>query len=368
MHVINTKENFWDFVSQCGFRKIFLVHDASFPRLTIASWFDNLPIPFVSFSAFSSNPVYEDVVAGTNLFLQEKCDAIIALGGGSSIDTAKCVKLFSPLDLNRNCLTQDYVPVSIPLIAVPTTAGTGSEATRFAVIYYKGKKQSVTHPSLVPNESLLIPSALTTLPDYQKKCTLLDALCQGIESWWSVNSTPESRAIAQRAVEQIMRTKDAYLTKTTEENALTMLRAAHLSGEAINITQTTAAHAMSYKLTSLFGIPHGGAVALCLPAVWEYMNLHPEHCIDPRGSEYLAGILDQIALTLGAGSALDAPKFFRGILADLQIMPPVLDGSGLCAELAKSVNLTRLRNNPVELSEQALISLYRQISAPANIS
>ena len=82
----------------------------------------------------------------------------------------------------------------IPFLAMPTTAGTGSEATRYAVIYYDGKKQSVTHDSVVPDVAILEPKVLKTLPLYQKKCTMMDALCQGIESWWSMNSTDESKA------------------------------------------------------------------------------------------------------------------------------------------------------------------------------
>lgn len=84
----------------------------------------------------------------------------------------------------------------------------------------------------------------------------------------------------------IIRNYDGYLAGATDRNE-EILKAANLAGQAINITQTTAAHAMSYKITSLFGIPHGHAVALCLPAVWRYMNNHMDHCIDPRGANYL---------------------------------------------------------------------------------
>ena len=113
-------------------------------------------------------------------------------------------------------------------------------------------------------------SALKTLPIYQKKSTMMDALCHSIESYWSVNSTEESNKYSKQAIQTILENKDAYLANKDLGNA-NMLKAAYLAGKAINITQTTAGHAMSYKLTSLYGIAHGHAVAICISKLWEYM-------------------------------------------------------------------------------------------------
>lgn len=99
---------------------------------------------------------------------------------------------------------------------------------------------------------------------------MLDALCQGIESWWSVNATEESRKISQKAVAMILENLGGYLSGD-QACADNMMIGSNLAGQAINITQTTAAHAMSYKLTSLYKIPHGRAAFVCLPYVWEYM-------------------------------------------------------------------------------------------------
>ena len=78
--------------------------------------------------------------AGVEVFLSEGCDAIVAVGGGSIIDVAKCIKLYCRMSPDKNYLLQEYTDSGVPIIAVPTTAGTGSESTRFAVIYFEGKK------------------------------------------------------------------------------------------------------------------------------------------------------------------------------------------------------------------------------------
>lgn len=127
---------------------------------------------------------------------------------------------------------------------------------------------------------------------------MLDALCQGVESWWSINATDESQAYSKAAIETIIRYKNAYLKDFSAEAAEQMLLASNYAGRAINITQTTAPHAMSYKLTSLYQLPHGHAATLCLPAVWQYMTENPDKCIDKRGADYIASTFGQIAKAL----------------------------------------------------------------------
>ena len=190
-------------LAEKGIKKLLLVCGRSYDRLCIRGAVESLPVGLVRFGEFASNPVYEDVCKGVKLFLAEGCDGILAIGGGSAIDVAKGIKLYCKMDPARNYLEQKPFDTGVPLIAIPTTAGTGSESTRFAVIYKGGEKQSVTHDSILPDCAVLEPAVLEKLPLYQKKCAMLDALCQGIESWWSVNSTAESREYARLAVEGV---------------------------------------------------------------------------------------------------------------------------------------------------------------------
>ena len=244
------------------------------------------------------------------------------------------------------------------MIAIPTTAGTGSESTRYAVIYYDGKKQSVTHDSIIPDVAILEPKVLKTLPLYQKKCTMLDALCQGIESWWSVNSTDDSKSISKKAVELIIANWRAYIFDNDEEAAVKIMTAANLAGQAICITQTTAAHAFSYKVTSLYGLPHGHAVAVCLHHIWDYMISNVNYCIDNRGEKYLYTIFKEIAKAFGCVSSCEAISCFRNMLEEMQINQPSLKKEIDIDFLVNSVNPIRLKNNPVYLDVDTIRSLY----------
>lgn len=339
-------------------RNYMLVCDLSFPFLPIKDMFRT----DVVFNQFSSNPLYEDVCKGVELFNANRCDTIVAVGGGSTIDVAKCIKLYCKMDPNQNYLQQEYRDCGVPLIAVPTTAGTGSESTRYAVIYFEGTKQSVTHESIVPNYAILEPSLLTTLPLYQKKCTMLDALCQGIESMWSVNSTEESMIFSKIAIDLIMQHWHDYIEQNSAEAADAIMLAANYAGRAINITQTTAPHAMSYKLTSMFGLPHGHAVALCLPEVWMYMLEHPEKCIDPRGKEHLEFVFEWLGQIMGCDLPYKGLMMFRAMMLSLDM--PKLESKNRDAELdilTKSVNPERLKNNPVALDDFVIHCIYNKI-------
>lgn len=322
-------------------RKVFLACGSSFDRLRMRDGLLPKNAEIVRFSAFAPNPRYEDAQSGAELFRRERCDVILAVGGGSAIDVAKCVKLYSGTDA--------------PLLAVPTTAGTGSESTRHAVVYRNGVKQSIGDERLIPNYAILEPSVLEGLPVYQKKCTMLDALCQGIESWWSVNATEDSVSFSRAAVGGIAANWKRYLEENDPSAAAQILDAANASGCAINITATTAPHAMSYKLTSLYGLPHGHAVALCMGEVWPYLAAHTSGCIDPRGSEYLERVLREIDRVFSL-------EQYRALLAGLGMTyPAARDRERELSILTAAVNPERLKNNPVPLAESVLHAMYERI-------
>lgn len=346
-----------------GSKKVLLVTDSSFAFLNIKDEVEGIEVPFVKFSDFTPNPLYEDVCKGVELFNAEECDTILAVGGGSSLDVAKCIKLYCRMSKDTLYLDQEYKDTGVKLIAIPTTAGTGSESTRYAVIYYDGKKQSVTHDSIIPSVAILEPKVLKTLPLYQKKCTMLDALCQGIESWWSVNSTDESKILSKEAVETIMKWWREYIFENTEESAKQIMYAANLAGQAICITQTTAPHAFSYKITSMYKLPHGHAVAICLPEIWKYMLLHLDKCIDSRGSQYLDEVFNHIAISMRCHQPEQAIDKFLQMMVEMEMFGPSVVGNrdDEIDSLSNSVNPVRLRNNPVQITSDIALSLYSKI-------
>lgn len=353
-----------EYIKENKAKTILLVCDVALPFLKISKYFDTLEermdVKVVKFDDFKPNPQYESVVAGVEVFKKNNCDLIMAVGGGSCIDVAKCIKLYSNMDPAQNYLKQEIVPNDIKLLAVPTTAGTGSEATRYAAIYYQGAKQSVTDYSAIPSTVIVDASVLKTLPEYQKKATMMDALCHAVESYWSVNSTEESYEYSKQAIKLIVENKDGYLAND-DEGCANMLHAANLGGKAINITQTTAGHAMCYKLTSLYGIAHGHAAALCVSKLWPYMTQHTDKCIDPRGEDYLKGIFVKIADAMGCDTVEKGIQAFQKIVDDLKLEAPEVKDAGDYDILKTSVNPVRLKNFPVQLDEEAIDWLYHQI-------
>lgn len=345
-----------------GSTKVLLVCDSSFPFLTIKCDIERMEVPYVVFDQFTPNPLYEDVCKGVDLFNGAQCDTILAVGGGSSLDVAKCIKLYCQMEKNKLYLEQEYKDTGVKLIAIPTTAGTGSESTRYAVIYYDGKKQSVTHESIIPDVAILEPKVLKSLPLYQKKCTMMDALCQGIESWWSVNSTEESKKLSKEAVEIIMQRWREYIFENTDASAEAIMHAANLAGQAICITQTTAPHAFSYKITSLYKLPHGHAVAVGLPVIWKYMVGNMDKCIDSRGQEYLGGIFDEIAKAMDCANPVHAIAKFREMVEEMDLKNPITKTKDEDLQLlSTSVNPVRLKNNPVRLLDDDIKNVYDEI-------
>lgn len=343
-----------------------LVCGKSITRHKINAYFDELPshldVRIIRFMDFQPNPLYENVTEGVKCFRAESCDAIIAVGGGSAMDVAKCIKLYSNLPgdgAEGSWLRETIIPNDIPFLAMPTTSGTGSEATRFAVIYYDGAKQSVSDYSCIPETVLMDASVLKTLPNYQKKATMMDALCHAIESFWSVNSTEESKKYSRAAIQSVMASMDGYLLNTDEGNA-GMLLAANTAGKAINITQTTAGHAMCYKITSLFGCAHGHAAALCDRILYPWMVNNVDHCADPRGAKYLVHTLDEIGQAMGCENGAAGAKKLIEIFDGLELEVPTATDEQF--ELLKtSVNPVRLKNHPIALDVYTIDALYHDI-------
>ena len=316
-------------------KKPLIVCGKSAQRMEAYRHFAGLGAEF--FQDFTPNPDWESAEKAARLFRESGCDCVVGLGGGSAMDVAKCVKLWAGGEA--------------PLIAIPTTAGTGSEATHFAVVYRDGEKVSVADERCLPDIVLFEPALLETLPEYHRQSSMLDALCHGMESFWSVKATEESRKYAVQAIQGVLKNMDAYLNNRPEGNA-GMQQAAYLAGKAINITQTTAGHAMCYKLTTRYGIAHGHAAALCDMALWPYMH--------ERSGPELHNTFCELAKALGCDSVEEAIHKFRSIVLSLGLGVPA-SSPGDYKMLRSSVNAERLKNNPIPLNEGEIDRLYHQI-------
>lgn len=301
------------------------------------------------FSAYHPNPDLADAVAGADLYRQQACDGLISIGGGSCMDTAKSIQAMLCADSMEDVLNSRLrTDRPIPHIAVPGTAGSGSEATQTAVVYVDHRKVSLNHPLLLPTGVALDSSLLQSLPDYHRKSCALDALCQGIESFWCASANDESRVHAYLAILGVLDNLRAYLAGDPHA-AQEMLEASYESGKAIQITRTTAAHAMSYQLTQTFGIAHGHACMLTLPELWDRMN---------RAGD-MKPVLNHLSEIMRLGNPLMGPRLLKGILYDLEMEIPVIQDEETLDRLVDSVNPERLGNHPVALSRDDLRWIYR---------
>jgi len=181
---------------------------------------------------------------------------------------------------------------------------------------------------------------------------MLDALCHAVESFWSVRASAESREFSRRALRALRENLDGYLANTPAGNA-GMLNAANLAGKAIDRAQTTAGHAMCYKLTTLYGLAHGHAAALCVSRLWPYMAERA------AGTE-LERVFQDLAQAMGCETAGASIDKFQNLLVKLELKTPAAKPEDFRI-LKSSVNPVRLKNNPVSLSPEAVDVLYHQI-------
>lgn len=311
------------------------------------------------FAAFDPNPKTESVDAAYALARECRTDLLLAIGGGSAIDVAKGV-------LDR-FLAEGGVQSPL-LAAIPTTAGTGSEATRFSVLYKDGKKLSLDRPELRPSLVVLDPALTTSLPPYTTACSGLDAIAQAIEALWAVHSTPDSDAFAQEALTLLLPAIQAAVKTGNDFARACMLRGANLAGRAIDITRTTAAHAFSYAFTTAHGIPHGHAVWLSLPAVARYnAAVTDADCQDPRGAAFVRERLALVARRVtGSADPAALPDALRAISAGIGVEnDPFNLGVANVTELRvlfSQANLERMANNPRAIDMNSWIEVFRMTS------
>jgi alcohol dehydrogenase class IV len=316
------------------------------------------------FDGVAPNPTIADVARGVSLWRRERPDIIVAAGGGSVLDVAKLVGLLGPGAeswgdyLDR---PEDLDSAGVPVIAIPTTAGSGAEATRFATFYVAGEKRSISHPLLRPRHVFVDPLLTASVPPDLAAVTAFDALAQAIESLWAVGATPGSRMRAEAALREILPCLGHIGRAPALALRARMAHGAHLAGQAIDLSRTTAAHALSYALTADLGVAHGHAVALLLPSIMR-INDRPEgrRIVHPRGAAYLAATMRRMVRLLHCKDGEEASCLLQrhaadvGLSAHLTVAAPSVSA----ASLAAKVNADRLSNNPVALSADDVLAIY----------
>jgi alcohol dehydrogenase len=322
-------------ISDAGYNSVFLITVKHFNVETEVTFPEDFAV--THYLKTGSNVEESEIESAFNQFLKNNKQAIVAIGGGSVIDIAKAIIY--------RCINSG---LSVPFfVAAPTTAGSGSEATHFAVVYKGNQKQSLVHADLLPKLAVLDAGLTASLPPYQTAVSGMDVLAQAVESFWNKNATNESK---QYAVESIAIWKNNFLSAVKSPDCAArqkMLWAAHLAGKAINITRTTGPHALSYYLTANHNIPHGQSVALFLPLFFIYNT----------ASEELCGLL-------GVNNGAEAKDFIQQVMKDAGLAVSFselgIEKEIILEELLNEVNEERFANNPVAFDREKLKLLIRQ--------
>lgn len=229
-----------------------------------------------TYNKVDAEPTNIHVLEVLSLCKEEKCDFIIGIGGGSCIDAAKAVAVL----YTNGGEVEDYVQKDIdiennplPLIAIPTTSGTGSEVTSVAVITNKKTdvKMMMKHPSFIPKVAIIDPVLTSSLPPQITAATGIDALCHAIEAYISKVSQPLTDVLALSAIESIMKyLRIAYEDGRNMEAREAMMIASLQAGIAFSNASVTLVHGMSRPVGALFHVPHGISNAILLPTVLEF--------------------------------------------------------------------------------------------------
>jgi len=325
---------------------------------------------YTQFNAFSTNPDIHEVKQGIDLFKSCNPDIVVGIGGGSVLDMAKTVNVLAIHKGDAELYIvgkKKLEKPGRPLIAIPTTSGTGSEATHFATIYIDKNKYSLGDRELtLPTISIVDPSLTESMPRYLTASTGLDALCQGIESLWAVNSTEESRKYAKEVVKIAVNTIEKAVNNPDKESRLNMAKAAHSSGKAINISKTTACHSISYPITSYFGVAHGHAVALTMPQIIEFNSkVSEKDCNDKRGEDFVKARVNEIIELLDAEDAIDAKRNFQTLMKKIGVEGKLgrlnIDYNGSRLIIDKGFTPDRMNNNPRVVMKDDLEKIMDEI-------
>ena len=283
-------------------------------------------VHFIEYMDFSPNPKDEEAHEGLQRVLEASPDIILAIGGGSVLDIAKLIRHYAAEQGS-----------ALPLWAIPTTSGTGAEATHFAVVYREGKKCSVEADDILPDVVLLYPPFTYKNDAYLTACTGFDALAQSIEAYWAKGANEESRTYSLKALGLLWEQLPQLAQSPSEELRDQVAEGAYWAGRAINISKTTAPHAFSYEFTSHYGYPHGHAVALTFPF---FMRLN--------GTEELyrvVGVAPNDAMR-------KMEEYIVSLGLSLQLSPDI----DIPATL-QQVNMQRLGNNPVNVTSDIVKEL-----------
>ena len=304
------------------------------------------------FSEVEPNPQLSGAAETARLAREMNAQAVVGIGGGSALDTAKFAAAIAPGGADPEAYYHGEVPFpSDPLavICVPTTSGTGSEVTQVSVISHGKEKRTINHPAFMPKAALVDPALTYSVSPYTTMITGLDALCHAVEGYWSRYHQPIPELYAAEAVRLILENLETAARDGSNKEARAALSyASLLGGLSFAQTKTAACHACSYPLSELYHLPHGEACAFTFDSL---VRLNADERLEAlcrraglSGSEELA---ERIA----------AFKKMAGLKTRLSDLGEV-DTAALAAACAAH---PLMNNNPVPLDAAALKAMFEAL-------
>jgi phosphonate metabolism-associated iron-containing alcohol dehydrogenase len=287
---------------------------------------------------------------------------IVAYGGGSVIDMAKSLAAFSDIQSGSvehlRTLVKDNLITNkkfVPIIAIPTTAGSGSELTQWATIWDEENKRkySLDSQGICPKIALIDPTLTIEVPIKQTAISALDALCHATEAYWSKKSSPEIRIESLKAIHLIRHNLEDLLSNLDNQFLRTKIAEASLRAAwAVSHTKTTACHSISYPLTLHHNITHGIAVSLSLV---EIMKLNEGKILN----------LDYLLKAFEAEAITDIENFIQKIYAMIKVSKNLAEWGISREELPsiaeQAIEPQRMKNNPVQISKLQILKTLENI-------
>ena len=359
-------------IKRLGLNKAFVATDKDLLKFGVADKvlkvLEAANIPYVVFSDIKPNPTVSNVNAGVKAFAESGADFILAIGGGSSIDTSKAIGIITNNPEFADVVSLEGVAPtkkkSVPIIALPTTAGTAAEVTINYVITdeVNEKKMVCVDPNDIPAIAIVDAELMYTLPKSLTASTGLDALTHAIEGLITKGAWEMSDMFEIKAIEMIARYLETAVNEPNNAEARNgMAVAQYIAGMAFSNVGLGVVHGMAHPLGAIFDIPHGVANALLLPTIMEFnapaaldkyvdiakaMNVYKDGMSKEEAAAAACDAVRQLSIRVGIPQHLteigikesDLPKLAKSAFADV------------CTP-----------GNPREVTEEIILDLYKKV-------
>ncbi|MTI81281.1 MAG: iron-containing alcohol dehydrogenase [Firmicutes bacterium] len=354
-------------VLRLGARKVFVVTDDELLKIgwveQVLKHLEDVGLDYEVWSNITSNPKDYEVIEGTDLYVKSECDAIVAVGGGSAIDAAKAIAVLATNGGNL----KDFEGVNKitkplpPMVMVPSTGGSGSEVSQFAIIVDSARKIKMTiiSKSLIPDIAVIDPHLLYTKDSRLTASTGVDALCHAIESYVSLAATPLTEVHSLYAIQLISdNLRESVACRSNLEAKKSMAMASLQAGLAFSNAILGAAHAMTHQVDGLLDSHHGETNSILLPHVMEY-NLIA--CAEryAKVSEALGVRIEGMSRWKAAEKSIRwVRRLFQDIGTPEKLSEIGLDESVIPQLAENALKDSCLVTNPRDAEKEDLIKLY----------